>query len=101
MERPALGIDFSREDRLAVSPNQKRALCVMKFMCSSCSKLRRLHIFFFFQSADQGCASVKDLQILKKVKLRLNASVVVRRFVKRDGLTGQHQLTKLVVAVVF
>lgn len=79
MERPALGIDFSREDRLAVSPNQKRALCVMKFMCSSCSKLCRLHIFFF-QCADQGCASVKGLHILEKVKLRLNASDVVLRF---------------------
>lgn len=57
--------------------------------------------FFFLQSADQGCASVKDLQVLKKVKLRLNASDVVRRFVKRDGSTGQHQFTKLLVVVVF
>lgn len=94
MERPALGIDFSREDRLAASQNQKKgSTCYEVYVFLLQQTLQITLFFFFFQSADQGCASTKGLQILTKVKLRLNASDVVPCFVKRDA--------KLLVVVVF
>lgn len=64
MERPAAGIDFSGEDRLAVSQNQKKGfMCyeVYVFLLQETSQM--LHVFFFLF---QDCALTKGFSSFEK-----------------------------------